>query len=172
MRLHRCCGCGAQFSRYTSQGACRFCSRRCANRVLLAERRQRSGANWGRHQFSQVAVQCLQCRQPFRTSLGRSRSAKFCSTRCYHLSQGTDNRRYVQVSRGGQRIYEHRWVMQQHVGRPLLTTEHVHHINGDRRDNRLENLLLCLAREHRRLHNPAGSALLLGPADRSLSYRA
>ena len=39
-------------------------------------------------------------------------------------------------------VYQHRSVMSEAIGRPLRKNENVHHINGNRQDNRIENLEL------------------------------
>jgi hypothetical protein len=48
--------------------------------------------------------------------------------------------------------YEHRLVMEEYLGRRLADGEQVHHRNGQRSDNRIENLQLITASEHTRLH--------------------
>lgn len=53
--------------------------------------------------------------------------------------------------------YEHRLVASQKIGRSITSSEHVHHINGDKTDNRPENLEVLTVVEHRLVHRKKDS---------------
>lgn len=61
------------------------------------------------------------------------------------------NGKYKALAVDGRRMYLHRYVMETHIGRPLLPSENVHHKNGDTHDNRLENLEILQHGQHSRI---------------------
>lgn len=77
----------------------------------------------------------------------------------YHWSYtGSDRREitnagYIRIFKNGKRIFEHRYIMQQSLGRDLDKDEHVHHKNHIRTDNRIENLEVLKCGVHIKNHN-------------------
>lgn len=63
--------------------------------------------------------------------------------------------------RGGttKRVFEHILVAEKTLGRYLEKDEVVHHINGDKQDNRPENLEVCKRSEHVHHHFTAGKGI-------------
>ena len=59
---------------------------------------------------------------------------------------------YKRTTYKGIPIDEHRKVVEQFLGRKLESWEIVHHINGNKRDNRIENLQIMTQNEHNKLH--------------------
>lgn len=114
---------------------------------------------------------CLQCGKKFKEFLARIKEGrgKYCSKKCLNLSKretakGKNNpfykngktitsHGYIELSGGNGRRYEHRVVMEQHLGRKLTSDEVVHHIDGDKKNNDISNLMIFPdTQEHIRFH--------------------
>jgi len=119
-----------------------------------------------------VTLICATCRKSFIVYASVADRRKTCSHRCAAIQQsqrykGNNNpaykggvatytngqgKTYRYVIGGDKKIPEHRFVMEQFLGRILNPGEEVHHINGDTLDNRPENLYVLDKKHHSRLH--------------------
>jgi len=127
----------------------RFCSTDC-HRVAQVTRRE---------------TICATCGETFLSA--PSRGMQYCTRECYeaarykrpleHQVNGkpakVNKQGYVEVWDGEKWVFEHRFVMERELGRPLLMEEHVHHINRVKDDNRPENLKILSGSEHATLTN-------------------
>lgn len=95
---------------------------------------------------------CAFCAQKI---VGKKPHIRYCSRTCAMYARASASTRtrpegsirahangYVQVKSGGRWVMQHRLIVEQQIGRPLLAHERVHHKNGRRDDNRAENLEL------------------------------
>lgn len=93
---------------------------------------------------------------------------KYCSRKCrfeyykkhpsscpsFKNGRTHDGAGYVLIKDGaGNKTREHRYLMEHKLGRKLNKNEHVHHKNGVKNDNRIENLEVMKSTEHLGLHS-------------------
>lgn len=142
---------------------CRFCNKEMKSTDFISEKR------FHQHQFCNKdcyfafrklseyeTLICPACKKEFKKE--KRKHAVYCSETCVYngrqrkvghtfLKEG-----YVMLCLEHGWVAQHRHVMEQFIGRPLHSTELVHHINGNRQDNRIENLQLVTKSEHGKIH--------------------
>lgn len=139
-----------------AQNLVRFCSRACGYRgrqeiVIAALKAATTGKQ--AHNFAQVMIHCQTCHREFLVSPSRVGKTKFCSKSCIRKNSGVaEHKGYRWIRIKDEWVLEHRWIMEQYLGRKLAPHEHVHHRNNQRNDNRIENLKVVTRAEHTREH--------------------
>lgn len=73
--------------------------------------------------------------------------------RKYYLTH-KDQLKYKIIYVDGKRVAEHRYIMEQFLGRKLKSTEVVHHLDHNRLNNELSNLALMDHTAHSNHHHP------------------
>lgn len=114
---------------------------------------------------------CAECSKEFQRPHGKRRV--YCSRNCAMKARNAgkkaiytelktkpdkgwiNNAGYIATKIDGKHKLQHRLVMEQHLGRKLESNERVHHKNGIRDDNRIENLELWMP-AGRSKKDPAG----------------
>jgi len=136
--LRNCERCGSPFLTNGRNGNIkRYCTRDCKER-----------AKRERHEIRRsVIATCPMCGTTFQAKSRGKYLQVHCSRSCAYtkspeLGRSTSEHGYVFVLSDGVWQGEHRVIMADHLGRDLAAGEFVHHRNGDRADNRLENLEL------------------------------
>ena len=137
--VNTCGHCGEEFSSPPSRTP-KYCSRKCYDMYRTAK----------------IIKFCKNCNEEFsdlRSRMEGKKSKIFCSHTCHgEWNRGENNamykgghlnrQGYVIISDKGMQIKRSRYVMQQEIGRKLESHEQVHHKNGNRSDDTIENLEL------------------------------
>lgn len=141
-----CVRCGKIFERY--KGGCqnppKYCSLYCKNHDT---------------RLLKISI-CEYCGKKFENTSYRLH--RFCSNSCsakyrgiyaikHERKIGKDGYTYIYVEGQGS-VKEHIYIMEQKLGRKLNKNECVHHIDHNKSNNSIDNLMLLTRSEHSKLH--------------------
>jgi hypothetical protein len=121
--------------------------------------------HWLGRPYSGKDFICIICKKKFYRPPSSFKKAKhqYCSRECGYLANKgvlknitpIENRKWFKSAKGylattirGKWLWQHRWVIENHIGRTLKKEEIIHHLNGIKNDNRIENLAICSDKSH------------------------
>lgn len=136
--IKNCLICDKEFYTKPSRlkdGRGRYCSRGCSDSITLIKSGQR-----------------ISPKTEIKTGQRLSPKTEFISKGDDKLPDGKGYMRRWIGGNNGKNYREHRMVMENYLGRKLLDTEIVHHINHNKLDNRIENLRVLTQSEHAKYH--------------------
>lgn len=153
----RCDVCGSAFTVRPCELSQRFCSHSCRSTALwdgiktaMKEGRRRQDSE----RFAKGQIPCLQCGKQFYVPAHIRSHRQFCTKQCADLAKCRDNSsRYRNKKVSGKTLKFHRAIAEETIGRNLLASEIVHHIDGKIRNNGPTNLFVMKKGDHTRIHN-------------------
>ena len=102
------------------------------------------------------SIRCISCasklRAKYREENPKWKGGRWVDTQGYVVIHLSPDDQYITMATTNNVVKEHRLVVAKNLGRSLSSYEIVHHKNGIKTDNRIENLELMTGSKHR-MHN-------------------
>ena len=108
----------------------------------------------GKSYTTQVTKKCIKCNTAFLVKKYRKNKAKYCSREC-RTKETIKHGEYLFKRCEGIKNYrnESRVIVEKHMRRRLRSDEIVHHRNHNKKDNRIENLVIMTRAQHALHHH-------------------